>query len=327
MNSKVSLSGLVLSAMMMVMTLAAHAQTQSNKKAGTRAVATLPSSISILEGTRDQDGLIGPVFRVRTEIAKLSMKSGKSFEKQRQLLETTTYHVEGNRIENAYYPIAPIDNVMGEQEYKYDDRGNVIEMILRDRSGSILNREAYSYKFDAVGNWITMVTSLAVYENGLRYEPIEVTYRTITYYSNESVAKARESVLPANAIAKTKRTKGSGEAIGSLVGNAIGSSRSAIGSQPPTPKAASLISADDQPEVPKAIYPEEAKRAGVSGTVSVKVTLDPQGRVVDARPITGHPMLQAAAVEAARNSRFLPASAQTQLRRSAIINFTFSLLR
>lgn len=325
MSSRFSLSGLALLSMMIVMTFGARAQTQSNKKTAARAPAVLPSSVSILEGTKDKDGLIGPVRLVRTEIAKLSIKSGRLVEGPRQLLETTGYNLEGNRSENTTYFIAPIDNLPGKQEYKYDDRGNVIDMTLRDRNGSILNREVYAYKFDTVGNWNKKVTSLVVYENGLRYEPVEVTYRTITYYGNESMAKARESGLRPKPNAKTKRTTGSREVAGSLVGNAIGNSPSAIRSQPPTPKA-SLISADDAPEIAKATYPEEAKRAGVSGTVTVKVTVNPQGRVMDARPIRGHLMLQAAAVEAAMNSRFSPAPSQTQSQRSAIISFTFSLV-
>jgi TonB family protein len=302
-----------------------HAQTLPNKKTAVRGPAPLPSSVSILEGTKDQDGLIGPVRRVRTEIAKLSVKSGKPHEGPRQLLEITAYNLEGNRIENTYYPIAPTDNLQGKQEYKYDEKGNVIDMTLRDRNGAILNREVYAYEFDAVGNWTKMVTSLVVYENGVRYEPVEVTYRTITYYLNENMAKVKESGLPSKPIAKTKRLTDSREVAGSLVGNAAGNTPSAIKSQPPTPTAR-LISADDQPEIAKAVYPEEAKRAGVSGTVAVKVTLNPQGRVMDARPIRGPAILQAAAVDAAMNSRFLPAPSQTQSQRSAIITFTFSLL-
>ncbi len=66
-------------------------------------------------------------------------------------------------------------------------------MTVRDDRGAILNREAYSYEFDRLGNWTKMVTSLVVFENGeLKREPVEVTYRTVTYYFDDNVAKIVE---------------------------------------------------------------------------------------------------------------------------------------
>jgi tetratricopeptide (TPR) repeat protein len=63
-------------------------------------------------------------------------------------------------------------------------------MTVRDAHGSILSREAYSYEFDKFGNWTKMLTSLVVFENGeVKREPVEVTYRTLTYYFDDSIAK------------------------------------------------------------------------------------------------------------------------------------------
>jgi len=82
--------------------------------------------------------------------------------------------------------------VPGKEEYQYDDKGNIIEMTLKATDGSVLSKERYEYEFDEVGNWKKMTSALAVYENGrLGYEPTEVTYRTITYYYRQSVAKLR----------------------------------------------------------------------------------------------------------------------------------------
>ena len=70
-------------------------------------------------------------------------------------------------------------------------------MTLRDDRGAILSREAYTYEFDKFGNWTKMVTNLVVFENGdLKKEPVEVTYRTVTYYFDDNVAKAVEEPLP-----------------------------------------------------------------------------------------------------------------------------------
>ena len=64
---------------------------------------------------------------------------------------------------------------------------------LNNRDFAILSREAYSYEFDKFGNWTKMVTSLIVFENGeLKREPVEVTYRTLTYYFDDNVAKIVE---------------------------------------------------------------------------------------------------------------------------------------
>lgn len=173
--------------------VAAQAQVQNSI-----AVAQPRHSVSVLDSTKEQDGLIGSVRRVRTESAKIEGNSGESAEGPRELIELTTYAVKGNRIENVSYPVA--DQVLGKQEYKYDERGNITEMTIRDERGSIVTKESYDYEFDGVGNWIKMVTSLVVFENGkLKREPIENTYRTITYYFTDDVAKIVDS--PARSIA------------------------------------------------------------------------------------------------------------------------------
>ena len=53
-------------------------------------------------------------------------------------------------------------------------------------------------------------------------------------------------------------------------------------------------------------YPAEAKKAHVSGTVVVRVLLDEEGKVIGASAMSGHPLLLAACIEAARNSLFTP---------------------
>ncbi len=151
--------------------------------------ASARPAISVLDSTKEQDGLVGSVRRVKTETARIEIKDGRAVEGPPQLTEITTYGIKGNRVENTSYPIA--GSLVGKEEYKYDARGNITEMTLRDAQGAILSREAYSYEFDKFGNWTKMVTSLVVFENGeLKREPVEVTYRTVTYYFDDNVAKA-----------------------------------------------------------------------------------------------------------------------------------------
>ena len=147
------------------------------------------ATITVLDSTKEQDGLIGSVRRVKTETSRIELKDGRAVEGPAQLVEITTYGIKGNRIENTSYPIA--GSLAGKEEYKYDERGNITEMTVRNDSGAIINREAYTYEFDNFGNWTKMVTSLVVFENGaLKQEPIEVTYRTLTYYFDDNVARA-----------------------------------------------------------------------------------------------------------------------------------------
>ena len=58
--------------------------------------------------------------------------------------------------------------------------------------------------------------------------------------------------------------------------------------------------------LPNPSYPEIARAAQVSGSVQVQVTIDEEGNVVEARAVSGHPLLQAASVEAARMAKFSP---------------------
>lgn len=171
-----------------VLALAAPSQAQN-------ASVTTRAAITVLDSTKEQDGLLGSVRRVKTETAKIELKDGRPVEGPPQLVEVTTYGIRGNRIENTSYPIK--DALVGKEEYKYDERGNITEMTVRDDHGAILSREAYSYDFDKLGNWTKMVTNLVVFENGeLKREPIEVTYRTVTYYFDDTVAKIAEEPKP-----------------------------------------------------------------------------------------------------------------------------------
>jgi TonB family protein len=53
-------------------------------------------------------------------------------------------------------------------------------------------------------------------------------------------------------------------------------------------------------------YPPAAKAVHASGAVNVQVTIDESGNVISASATSGHPLLKAAAVQAARSSKFSP---------------------
>lgn len=58
--------------------------------------------------------------------------------------------------------------------------------------------------------------------------------------------------------------------------------------------------------LPKPEYPEAARAVNASGEVNVEVTVDVKGNVISASAVSGHPLLRAAAVAAARNAKFTP---------------------
>jgi TonB family protein len=58
--------------------------------------------------------------------------------------------------------------------------------------------------------------------------------------------------------------------------------------------------------LPAPEYPAVAKMAHASGSVTVQVTIDEGGNVIFAKAVAGHPLLQAAAVTAARQAKFAP---------------------
>ena len=65
-------------------------------------------------------------------------------------------------------------------------------------------------------------------------------------------------------------------------------------------------------ELVKPKFPAAARAVRASGAVNVQVTIDEQGNVIAAEAVSGHPLLRAASVEAARASRFSPTTLSGQ---------------
>ena len=76
--------------------------------------------------------------------------------------------------------------------------------------------------------------------------------------------------------------------------------------------------------LPKPPYPPIARAAHASGTVVVQVLIDENGNVVSARAVSGHPLLQAVAVGAARQARFSPTKLSGQpVKVTGVIQYNF----
>ena len=76
--------------------------------------------------------------------------------------------------------------------------------------------------------------------------------------------------------------------------------------------------------LPKPGYPPIAQAAHASGTVVVQVLIDENGSVVSASAVSGHPLLRAAAVGAARQARFSPTKLSGQpVKVTGVIQYNF----
>jgi TonB family protein len=189
MIERITLGALVL------MALSTSALAQSNLTAKANSLEPRRSS-TVVESDRTRDGLVGPVRRVRTEIAKLLNESGRLVESKHAVLEIVAYDIKGTKVENQYFPVAGA-NLTGKEVYKYDDKGNISEMTLVNDDGSLLSKETYKYEFDFAGNWNRMTTSVAVIEAGrMSFEPTEITYRSIMYYLDEKMMRMAQPVAP-----------------------------------------------------------------------------------------------------------------------------------
>jgi protein TonB len=396
-----------------VQAASAHAARPSLVPASSLAASFMPGDN---ETDRSRDGLQGPVRRVRTETSKLISKSGKMAEGARVVLETATYDMKGAKIDTAYF-LGAGGSLTGKEVYKYDDRGNIVEMTLFNTDGSVLSKEKYEYEFDAMGNWTRMTTAVAVIENGqMSFEPTEVTYRIIAYYLEDSTAKklqtaalaantnAAASVTPAGMASENKpaapakpepsATQPKPSAAPANTNAAVSTPKAAVnasatvstsktaGNTAPAVKRAPAVPAppasagaqsaaalsldmpsmtasnnggapvvktnDDLPpppvakaslrpisggvlngkavSMPKPVYPETARRAQMTGVVTVEVVVDASGKVIGARAVSGPEMLRDAAERAARQAKFTPTLLSGQpMRVAGLITYNFSL--
>jgi TonB family protein len=77
-------------------------------------------------------------------------------------------------------------------------------------------------------------------------------------------------------------------------------------------------------ELPTPDYPAIARAAHASGQVLVQIIIDVDGTVIAAAAVSGHPLLQSASVQAARNARFDVTKVNDQpVKVTGVITYTF----
>jgi TonB family protein len=157
------------------------------------------------------------------------------------------YDKQGRLIEKEFY--LKTGARLWKISFVYDANGNISEEALNILDA--VSKWRYEYQVDSNDNWTKRITYSLVNKNGsLKYEPVEATYRTITYNAVSDGAQVAGPVDLASTVV-TKETNSSlpGEAVKRI-----------------------------QP-----IYPVEAKRQRLTGKITVYVLMDETGKVLSAR--------------------------------------------
>jgi Ca-activated chloride channel family protein len=121
------------------------------------------------------------------------------------------------------------------------------------------------------------------------------------------------------------RGGGTGTGYGTGSGSGNGSGSGSGGAPPPIPRQVSGgVMNGKAVSLPKPAYPSAASSVGASGSVSVQVTIDESGKVVSAVPVSGHPLLRAAATQAASGATFTPTMMSGQpVKVTGVITYNF----
>ena len=96
--------------------------------------------------------------------------------------------------------------------------------------------------------------------------------------------------------------------------------------KPQTQKLTSYVLASKAVSLPQPPYPRMAIQIRAQGAVNVQILVDEQGKVVSAQAVSGHPLLTAAARDAAMHARFTPTILNGQpVKVQGVITYNFVL--
>lgn len=148
----------------------------------------LPSFTAQAQTDWERDGLIGPVRRIRTELA--SRSGGSASESPRALYSVEVFDQNGRKKQMILYPTKTNPAEQFQQSLSFNDRGDLSEVELQEPGGSsVVERRRFTYEYDPVGNWVQRTMSIRKGPQG-EFLPAEVTYRLVIYYLTKELAKA-----------------------------------------------------------------------------------------------------------------------------------------
>jgi TonB family protein len=158
----------------------------------------------------------------------------------------------------------------------------------------------------------------AFYFRGLTYERAGKTDKALADYKKAAELDPKHD----NAVASAKRLT---DDIAKAAAEAEKARIAAL--KPVRPEILDLgnISPSSAERMVKPTYPPIAQRGNIEGRVTVDVEMDSEGKIVEAKATSGHQMLRQAAEDAARRSRFKPATFDgTPIRAKGVIIYNFS---
>ena len=187
------------------------------------------------------------------------------------------------------------------------EKKNMLKEAITDMS-AVLQKDGFHRNFARRGNLYFRAddfgNALEDYTQAIRMEPDEESHysmRAEVYRKLGKKSEAEADELKARNI--TENTASDPE----IVFPNADSSPPAAEPRLPVPKTVSGgVVNGKATNLVKPAYPPAARAVRASGAVNVQVTIDEKGDVIAASAVSGHPLLRAAAVQAARQSKFSP---------------------
>jgi TonB family protein len=267
---------------------------------------------------REQDGLAGPVRRVKTETSKITAKGGKPVEGPRAVLETTTYDPKGNRVDDAVMaklsqPAAAQPSPAAAAPAAAQPTGGATQKS--SSSNAQTNSQTASQPKPSSPDAAKQTASAKTAARN--------TAAPLVVASLDKGTLA-DAGLNAPAASVSNVAVATGPAV-KTEGDAPAAPSAPVRTGPLKPISGGILNGRAL-NLPPPTYPDAAKRAHASGLVEVEVVIDVNGKVISAKAVRGPALLMQAAEMAARLARFTPTLLSGQpVKVVGVINYNFSL--
>lgn len=240
------------------------------------------------------------LYLVPDTVAIFNVKTGEiyetvSFPEQRRSVQGETWQTISNRT------AVSVSDLMAANPGMKEPRGNVFVPVTGNNVAATNSGNVRVVKAQAGDT----VAKLAIRHNA---DPIEVAkYNGLL--PNSVLGAGREIKIKASS--------------DSLTGDTAAITRSPGSSDVPKQVSGGVLNGKAT-SFPKPPYPPAARAVRASGSVSVQVLVDEEGSVISASAVSGHPLLRAAAVQAARSAKFAPTILSGQpVKVSGVLTYNF----
>lgn len=215
-------------------------------------------------------------------------------------------------------------NYYGLRGMLYGDK-NMWDKGLTDlnRQMELLGSDATHYDFDRRGDFYY---ELGKFEDAVKDYTRAIELKPDYQYYYTDRANAYEK-LGKNDLAETDKLKARELELAEKLEKppTTGTTGSSNSNSSPGFKISGGVMNDKAITLPEPPYPPAARAVRAAGAVNVQITVDENGNVISAAAVSGHPLLRAAAVAAARGAKFKPALANGKPTRvTGMLTFNFA---